>query len=133
MYSQATHLDFSNVGYAGNGRAFPGIPPKSEVVHTTLSPRQCLRIDLKVGDILSLRPLGIEQGVSFLVFNERGRNEPKLIGLSANSTISKDLFDCAELTGWIAAEGGTPTDSFSAVALDLKDLIALKAAHQVAH
>ena len=82
---------------------------------------------MKGEDILSLRPMGLEQTISVLVFDLRGHLRPELLGLEATDVIAAEDFDSAALLGWIAGCGGDVPQSFVTKTYSIDDLLVLQA------
>ncbi len=118
---------FSNVGFEGRGRAFPGLPSKSDALRRRLAPREALRCDLDVDDVVSMIPVDGDQAVAVLVFDARGRLDLSLLNLSANGTVSADDFNSAPMLGWIAANGGDAQARLACTSIPVEELIALRA------
>ncbi len=127
MFEMALHRGFSNIGFAGRHRRFPGFPPKSEAIRQTLAPREAISFDLSVGDILSLRPLGKMQSLALLVLGNDGRFCPQLLGLESASTVASTSFDSTSLRGWYARQGCELPEQLMSAEIELDDLVALKA------
>ncbi len=118
-------MEFSNVGFQQNRRAFPGFPARSEKTRTMVAPRGTARFDLKVGDILSVQPDGVGQTVVLLVFGDDGRPRPDLLGTKTNESGSFSELDCAPLAGWVTANGGW-MDVWTGTRIGLDEQVALK-------
>lgn len=130
MLEKTILREFSNIGFAGKGRAFPGFPAKSETYRMRLSPRAAEHFELNDDDVISLLPLGSGQFAKLLVFDETGNPSPELLGLEAKVTISTSAFDSEHLLGWIAANGGSPRNEFQMADVAVNELIALRAKAQ---
>ena len=127
MLQTPVHQDFSNIGFAGQGRAFPGMPPKSASLLMLISPRQAVRLAMNPGDILSIRPLGAGQSISLMVLDHQGNNRPDLLRLEAPAPLDLSAFESGEFVGWWQAQGGaTPIDP-QASAVALEDMVVLRA------
>ena len=121
--------EFSNIGFAGPLRTFPGFPSRSESVRHQLAPRAACRLDLAPDDILALRPLGAGQSVALLVFAAAdGRLRPQILGLEPGGTVAADTVDGEALPGWMAARGLATPHLLAAARVELDDLLALRAA-----
>ncbi len=95
---------FTNTGFDGPGRRFPGFPKASGTRTHKLAPREAVRLALVPGDLLSLEGLG--QSLDLVVFTEDGQARPKALGLEANTQIDCAEFDSARFVGWTQAQGG---------------------------
>lgn len=127
MLKTANYGGFSNIGFDGGGRLFPGFPTKSETLKQRLAPRQALRLDLGAGDIVSVLPMTAGQSLSVLVFDQAGRQDPRLLNLQGGSRLSPADFDSAQVLGWISANGGDQNMPLNAAVVELDDLVPLRA------
>lgn len=127
MLESVIHREFRNVGFASRSRAFPGFPAKSYALRQRLGPREALRLDLQSDDILALTPLGADQAVCILVFDDRGAARPELLGLEAKAITPLNTFDSNALHGWLRGNGAEPDTAYPAGQVRLDELVALKA------
>lgn len=97
MQASVVHRDFSNVGFAGRRRAFPGFPAPSSAHIETLGARCAASFELRSGDLLSVRPLAAGQSAQLLVFDDEGRLRPDIFRLSGDALLTPDTFDCPSL------------------------------------
>ena len=93
MFAQSIIREFSNIGFAGARRAFPGLPAKSESLRHKLAPRQTYLIQAKKGDLISARALGVGQSFCALVFLEDGKPGSEALGLEAQTSVPASEFD----------------------------------------
>lgn len=98
--------DFSNVGFSSPARRFAGFPKAVHGSAKDLTPRDVLRLELKAGDLLSIAGAQGTVSVRIAAFDARGKDALSLLGLEAEGPLDKSLAHCAELTAWIASQGG---------------------------
>lgn len=127
MLKTANDGGFSNIGFEGGGRLFPGFPIKSETLKQRLAPRQALRFDVRGGDIVSILPMTPGQSLSVLVFDPAGRQDPGLLNLQGGSRVSPVDFDSAQLLGWISGNGADQSEPLNATVMEFDDLVPLRA------
>lgn len=101
----STLLRFDNATSSVAGRRFPGFPSSTAARVMPLPPRQCLRQDLRPGDLLSLTGTG-PQRLQLLAFDPRGQASLQALGLAAGQAVDTSGFDSGALLGWLAACGG---------------------------
>ncbi|MEM6595264.1 MAG: DUF1989 domain-containing protein [Pseudomonadota bacterium] len=118
---------FSNIGFQGAGRAFPGFPEQSAAFPHKLLPRHAHRLDLSPGDIISIPPCDA-LSVALLVFDEAGHSAPELMGLEQGVALSRETFDHAALIGWISSNGGDPNAVLTGPRIGSDELLVLRAA-----
>ncbi|MEO0372879.1 MAG: DUF1989 domain-containing protein, partial [Pseudomonadota bacterium] len=127
MPPQPVLREFSNMGFDGSRRSFPGFAAQKQSVTRSLSPREAFRLSLEAGDMVSLHDCASPQRAALLVFDDRGNVTPGHLGLKENATLRMDQFDAGELLGWHAEQGGTPTDAFPAIDVTVEDLCVFRA------
>jgi aminomethyltransferase len=127
VFETAINRKFSNIGFAGGGRAFPGFPRKSEALRKRLAPREAFCCDLKAGDIVSIVPSTPGQPVHLLVFSSKGRLEPGLLGLQDGPEIAASDFSSGPLLAWIAGNGGAEDTALHAAEVRLDEMAVLQA------
>ncbi len=104
MYESGLIRDFSNIGLATPARLFPGFPARSDTETKLIAPRGCEKVDLKTGDLLSLR--SSETATALVVaIDVSGADGSALLGLSADTSLVPRAFDAARLGGWLQARG----------------------------
>ncbi|MCY3995412.1 MAG: DUF1989 domain-containing protein [Rhodobacter sp.] len=123
----ALHREFSNIGFGGRFRAFPGFPVRSEVSRRTLAPRDAMCLELEANDVVSVCPPDDRQFLDLLVFDMRGRPSPQFLGLETDSKVASGRFNSAALFGWLERQGGDVPDSLLSVSVELKSPVSLKA------
>lgn len=117
---------FSNVGHISFARSFPGFVRRRDSMRVVLGPRDAHRVEVQKGDMLSVEATG--QRIMLLAFDCRGRSALDLLDTVSSGTVESCDFDCAELLGWIAAQGGKGDDRFPCAVIDDADgFVALKA------
>ncbi|MEM7070211.1 MAG: DUF1989 domain-containing protein [Pseudomonadota bacterium] len=122
-----TFRSFSNIGFNSFGRSFPGFPLSNKFYNQIIAPRQALRFDLDIDDLIEFNPLGAQQSLSLLVFDHKGKNRPEYLGLKNNHHIAAGTFEDDALRGWVCANGGTHKSPFEAVKLTLTQALIFKA------
>lgn len=127
MLPQPVIREFSNMGFEGSRRSFPGFATSKQSITRSLSPRQAIRIALSTGDMLSLHEGASPQNAALLVFDDRGHVTPENLGLAANTTLGTDAFDARELLAWYAGNGGTQVSDFPATEVTVQDLCVFRA------
>ena len=127
MLQSVIEHSFSNIGFAGSGRSFPGFPPKSETLRKRLAPREIQRCDLGAGDILSALPFAPGQSLRLLIFRHDGEMDPGLAGLVPGPQISLSDFDSEPLIAWIASNGGNSATPLFPSDVLLEDIVVLRA------
>ncbi len=98
--------DFSNIGFSGHGRAFPGFPKNKHNVTRHLSPRETLKFEMRAGDLLSIEGLSSSDSVLLVAFDETGSSALSQFGLKASGPLNFEEFDSREMIGWIDKNGG---------------------------
>ncbi len=126
MLDRTIIRSFSNTGFSGGGRSFPGFPAKSDTIRTSLAPREAKQFAVSAGDILSLMSDKTDETVCVIVFDLQGRQAPGNLGLQAGKAVSRDQFDSHQLSGWIARHGGDPDQDLYPAWLRIDELAALK-------
>ncbi|MEM6587103.1 MAG: DUF1989 domain-containing protein [Pseudomonadota bacterium] len=129
MLPQPVIRDFSNMGFEGSRRSFPGFAASKQSITRSLSPREAIRISLNPGDMLSLHKGNAPQIAALLVFDHAGHHAPDYLGLSKNMELNTDAFAAQELLGWYAGNGGTPVGQFPATQVTVDDLRVFRAVH----
>ena len=127
MLGQTVHLEFSNIGYSGHGRSFPGFPQKQAARQERLAPRDAVRLEVKTGDLISVEALSGSPDVHVLVFDANGRNAPECLGLQGTEPLPMSSFESGALRGWIESCGGAICSEVDAVKLPTDELIAFEA------
>ena len=127
MLTQPVLREFSNMGFDGRRRSFPGFSSGKQSVTRSLSPRDAVRFDLKAGDLISLHESSARQSASLLVFDLKGQVAPERVDLVQNETVSVDRFDAHALLGWIAAHGGEERTTFPVTEVTVDDLCVFRA------
>lgn len=115
------------MGFDGPHRRFPGFPAQSQATTKVLSPRDAIRLEMKSGDMVSLRAEGGTQPAALLVFDVSGQFMPELLGLTQQGTLQISSFESAPFLGWYAANGGTPVQELAAAILQTDDLQVFRA------
>lgn len=119
--------EFSNMGFDGPRRRFPGFPARTSLQSRTLFPRDAQRVELATGDLLSLEtPLSAQQ-VTLLVFDDRGQVTPSALGLTGNDTLRLETFAHQELSGWNASHGGQDLSGATATTTEVDGLLVFSA------
>ncbi|MEM7731728.1 MAG: DUF1989 domain-containing protein [Pseudomonadota bacterium] len=127
MLTQPVIRDFSNMGFEGSRRSFPGFAASKQSITRSLFPREAIRITLKTGDMLSLHDGKAPQLAAILVFDHTGLPAPDHLGLSKTTDLDTNAFNARELLGWYAANGGVPVDQFPATQVMIDDLRVFRA------
>lgn len=96
---------FSNVGYAGAGRSFPGFPDQSRSRTRVVEPRGAERLELRAGDLVSIDNSS-GGDVLLAAFDERGDPALASLGLEGAEPLPRDALDTAQFDGWIGSNGG---------------------------
>ncbi len=97
---------FTNTGFDGPGRRFPGFPKASDTSTHILAPRESMQLTLKPGDLLSIDGVSPAQPLDMVAFSEVGKPALAALGLTATGLIEWDGFDSARFSGWVTAQGG---------------------------
>ncbi len=127
MYRTVEVRSFSNIGYSGAARAFPGFVHKQNVVAETVAPREALRVEMSPGDIVAIRRIGNCRSVLVSVFDDDGRLRPDVLGLSANAVVDFAAFNSEEFKGWIVGNGAVPAALRETADVILSDDVLLRA------
>lgn len=127
MQNASLIRDFSNIGFAGNGRMFPGFPTPSSTLRKRLAPRMALRFDLSLGDLFSAVPSFEGQSFRLVVFSRDGRQDVGLLGLADATNLSAASFNSAELRAWISKNGGSEDAPLLAATVSLDELTVFEA------
>ncbi len=125
VFDKTVHQTFSNIGYKGR-RNFPGMVPRSEVITQSLGPRDAMRLTMKDGDVLSLRPRGVGQDCCVLAMSE-GQAASQNLGISHNTQTLWAEFESAEFKAWVLANGGRVGKTLPTYRVRVDDLVVLKA------
>ena len=96
---------FTNTGFDGPGRRFPGFPKTFGASTHILAPREAAQLTLKPGDLLSIDGVGRTQPLDVVAFAEDGQPALAALGLTATGFIEWAGFDSARLSGWVTAQG----------------------------
>jgi aminomethyltransferase len=119
--------EFSNIGFDGARRRFPGFSSRASLYSHSLFPRDACRFDLKTGDLLSLETPLSKQSATLLVFDATGQVNPAALGLTQNGLVNFDAFDHRALLGWYAGLGGESLADAAVTQLDLDNLLVFSA------
>ncbi|WP_348540509.1 DUF1989 domain-containing protein [Shimia sp. R9_3] len=119
--------EFSNMGFDGTRRRFPGFPSRARLQSQALFPREASRFELKAGDLLSFEtPLSAQQ-ITLLVLDARGQIAPGALGLTANGRLDLESFDHRALLGWNAGHGGGDLDGAAVTEVEADGLLVFAA------
>ncbi|MEO1344923.1 MAG: DUF1989 domain-containing protein [Pseudomonadota bacterium] len=119
--------EFTNIGFDGSRRSFPGFATRKQSVTRSLAPRGAMRFTLNAGDMLSLHECVSQQLAVLTVFDAKGNVTPGHLGLEENTTFRTELFDSGEFCGWYAGHGGAPRDAFPATEVTVDELCVFRA------
>ncbi|WP_171097273.1 DUF1989 domain-containing protein [Ruegeria sp. HKCCD7255] len=97
---------FTNSGFDGPGRHFPGFQKASDTRTYILAPRETVRLVLQSGDLLSIEGFGPEQALEVVAFTQDGRPGLTALNLSKTGVVKWGDFDGTRLLAWIEAQGG---------------------------
>ena len=114
MSSYSVLHDFSNMGFVTPGRSFAGFPKARHGTARVMAPRDVARVEMKPGDLLSLAGAWSEGALLAVAFDPQGGCGLSRLGLPADAALNPGLADCAEMTGWIASQGGDVTATLKA-------------------
>jgi aminomethyltransferase len=78
---------------------------------------------LAQGDSIAAVPLGVGQNMSVLVFDDKGRLAPQILGLKPAHAKPVSGFDESAMKGWIARNGGSLDFAIKGVAVPVDELI----------
>ncbi|NOD89794.1 MULTISPECIES: DUF1989 domain-containing protein [unclassified Ruegeria] len=106
MLGSSVLRKFTNTGFDGSGRRFPGFPKTFGTCSHILAPREAAPLTLKPGDLLSIDGVGPARPLDVVAFTEDGQPALAALGLTASGQIDWDGFDSARLSGWVTAQGG---------------------------
>ncbi len=106
MHGSTVLHTFTNTGYDGPGRRFPGFPNALDARTHVLSPREAVKLSIKPGDLLSVEGAGSLQPLDLAALAEGGQPMLAALGLSQTGLVEWDGFDSAQFSGWIAARDG---------------------------
>lgn len=126
MFGQIVHRDFSNIGFSGQGRAFPGFVP-NDTCRKQVFARDAVRFDLKADDLLCLPQTNSTADLWLAVFDTSGRPSPTHLGLKKAQSLPLTSFDSDSFAGWAKANGGTTAATIKAVHIPLEEPLILKA------
>ncbi|MDP5217307.1 DUF1989 domain-containing protein [Ruegeria sp. 2205SS24-7] len=98
--------EFTNVGFQGPGRRFPGFPPQAAGRTQMLAAREAALIELASGDLISIEGVSAQTPLKLAAFTKDGSCALAALGLVANEKLATDAFDSARFIGWLAAHGG---------------------------
>ncbi len=97
---------FTNTGFSGLGRRFPGFPKTSGISTHILAPREATRLSMKPGDIISIEGVGSGRLLDLVAFADDGQPVLAALGLTATGLLEWGGFDSDRLLGWVTAQGG---------------------------
>ena len=98
--------NFSYMGAAVRGRAFPGFPGKADTRDYRLARREPVRLGLAEGDLVSIEGLGRGDALGLLIVGDDGRVDPLLLDLVTEAeTWPPGLWDRERVLSWLAAVG----------------------------
>ncbi len=106
MQGSSVLYAFTNTGFDGPGRLFPGFPDASDTRTHILAPREVVQLAVKPGDLVSIEGVNPMTPLDVVAFTDDGRPGLSALGLTATSVIDWDGFDHAQLLAWITAHGG---------------------------
>ncbi len=106
MHGSTVLHTFTNTGYDGPGRRFPGFPNAPDARTHVLCPREAVKLSIKSGDLLSVEGAGSLQPLDLAALAEGGQPMLAALGLSQTGLVEWDGFDNARFSGWIAARDG---------------------------
>ncbi|MEX0349248.1 MAG: DUF1989 domain-containing protein [Paracoccaceae bacterium] len=98
--------EFTNVGFEGPGRRFPGFPALAGTATNMLAPREAIHLDLSAGDLISVEGVSTQSPLSVAAFHGNGSSALAALGLSADDSVATGAFDSARFVGWLVANGG---------------------------
>ena len=112
--------NFSNNGLQSPARRFAGFPATDRIPYV-LGPRECLKICVQTGDLLSVSGQWEKGQLQIAAFDADGSNALSQLGL--HDTVALDLaqVDGTRLTAWITAQGGDPDTAIAATHLPATD------------
>jgi len=117
---------FSNIGHASSARIFAGFPGTDTPQEVEVGARDAVRFDLRVGDLISLAPVGPPVEAFVLAFDERGQDALPTFGIQSGATLPSESFDDEQLAAWCLANGGTP-GPWGGAAIPLEEPLQFKA------
>lgn len=96
-------IDNAQLGLVG--RSFPGLLSPRLGQSGELLPRQAKRFELSADDLISIDGLGDDHHVCACAFDRNGQDALAALGLSGDMPNPAEMFDRAEMDGWMAARG----------------------------
>ncbi|MES0827403.1 DUF1989 domain-containing protein [Ruegeria sp. SCP11] len=97
---------FTNMGFVGLSRRFPGFPKTSGISTHVLAPREAVRLSMKPEDIISIEGVGSGRLLDLVAFADDGQPVLAALGLTATGLLEWGGFDSDRLLGWVTAQGG---------------------------
>ena len=91
-------------------RRFAGFDHSADTQNYVLEPRGSVRIDLVVGDLIQIDANGGPHPIALLAFDEAGERCEADLDLNAGAELSGADFEAGALSGWVAGQGGHPSD-----------------------
>ncbi len=112
MQGSSVLFEFTNSGFSSSGRSFPGFPISTgDQVHR-LAPRDSVRLELQVDDLLSIASVSDSSSLDFAVYTKDGGQALTALTLAANAVVDSGEFDSAQFIGWVEARGGQGAGPF---------------------
>lgn len=127
MQAASVIREFSNMGFDGDRRRFPGFATPASLQAHALFPRDAKRFDLKQGDLLSFETPMSAQSATVLVFDAQGNISPAQLGLIPNARLDAHSFAHDALFGWNAGLGGQDLTDAAVTEMEVDGLAVLGA------
>lgn len=129
MLSESNIFRFQNGSQDPDGRSFPGMHAPHSALAFFIDPRQSKKVNLKVGDVLSLTSNSSSAALEIVAFDERGNSALSSLNLVEDSILDSELFASEEFTGWLTSFGGSVERVYPSSCIRLKndDAFILKA------
>lgn len=100
--------EFSNIGFSGLGRSFPGFDKPSSAEVLPLAPREAIRIEMRSGDLLSVQEFSDSSVLWLAAFDDIGRDALNHLETKADGILDTALVETEMFAGWLASQGGDP-------------------------
>ncbi|MBO9448347.1 aminomethyltransferase family protein [Ruegeria sp. R14_0] len=97
---------FTNLGFDGPGRLFPGFQKASVARTHKIVPREAVQLLVKPGDLLSIEGVGPDQALNVVAFTNDGKSGLSVLNLAETGLVEWDEFDSTELLAWVTTHGG---------------------------
>jgi len=132
MQGSSVLFEFTNSGFSGPGRRFPGFPKSTEIRLHHLALRDSIKLELQAGDLLSIDGFSASCSLDIAAFDDSGRPSLLALSLEKNAAVDPGAFDSAQFSGWVLTNGGQDTQQVPCCRIQHKqEALILRSKHPV--